>query len=180
MNREMPKTRTLRKRVDAAWPILVLIGLTTGLFFVDLSLPLGVAAGVPYLLCILWASRIGTRQVWMTAIATSLLVMLGYALSPDSGEAWKVIMNRGLALMAIWVTAMNCVRWLKAESSLIHLNSHLEQTVYERTQRLAMQSSVANVLRDSDKWETATPQHPSRDLPRDEVASRHLLEGRSD
>ena len=100
MNPEMPKMRTLRKRINAAWPILVLIGLTTGLFFVDLSLPLGVAAGVPYLLCILWASRIGTRQVWMTAIATSLLVILGYALSPDGGEAWKVIMNRGLALMA--------------------------------------------------------------------------------
>jgi signal transduction histidine kinase len=157
MNREMPKTRTLHKRVNAAWPILVLIGLTTGLFFVDLSLPLGVATGVPYLLCILWASRIGTRQVWMTAIATSLLVTLGYALSHDGGEAWQVIMNRGLALMAIWVTAMNCVRWLKAESFLIHVNSHLEQTVYERTQRLAVQSAIANVLRDSEKWETVLP-----------------------
>jgi signal transduction histidine kinase/CheY-like chemotaxis protein len=158
MNPEMPKMRTLRKRINAAWPILVLIGLTTGLFFVDLSLPLGVAAGVPYLLCILWASRIrGTRQVLMTAIATSLLVILGYALSPDGGEAWKVIMNRGLALMAIWVIAMHCVRWWKAESSLIHLNSHLEQTVHERTQRLAMKSAVVDILRDSDEWETALP-----------------------
>ena len=59
--------------------------------------------------------------------------------------------------MAIWVTAMNCVRWLQAESSLIHLNNQLEQTVFERTQRLAMQSSVANVLRGSDKWDTALP-----------------------
>ena len=157
MNREMPKTQTLRKGFKSAWPIVVLIVITTGLFFVDLSLPLGVAAGVPYLLCILWASRIGTRQVWMTAIATSLLVMLGYALSPDGGEDWKIFLNRGVALMAIWVTAMNCVRWLQAESSLIHLNNQLEQTVFERTQRLAMQSSVANVLRGSDKWDTALP-----------------------
>jgi signal transduction histidine kinase/DNA-binding response OmpR family regulator len=157
MNRKMPNTPTLRKRFNVAWPILVLIVLTTGLFFVDLSLPLGLAAGVPYLLCILWATRIGTRQVWMTAIATSLLVMLGYALSPDGGEDWKIFLNRGVALMAIWVTAMNCVRWLQAESSLIHLNNQLEQTVFERTQRLAMQSSVANVLRGSDKWDTALP-----------------------
>ncbi len=157
MHREMPKTQTLRKRATTYWLNLVLIGLTTGLFFVDLYLPLGVAAGVPYLLCILWASRIGNRYVWMTAIATNLLVILGYALSPDGGEVWKVITNRGLALIAIWMTAINCARWLKAESSLIHLNSHLEQMVYERTQRLAVQFSVANVLRDSDKWETVLP-----------------------
>ncbi len=140
-----------------SWSNLILLALITGFFILDLSLPLGIAAGVPYLICILWASRLGTPQVWFAAIITSLLVIIGLAFSPEGGELWKVFFNRGLALLAIWATALNSTRWIRAEAALRHLNTHLEQAVQERTQRLSLQSHVTNVLRDSRTWETAIP-----------------------
>lgn len=36
----------------------------------------------------------------------SLLTLVGFYFSPPGGELWKVVFNRGLALFAIWVTAI--------------------------------------------------------------------------
>ncbi|MDH5749923.1 MAG: PAS-domain containing protein, partial [Rhodospirillales bacterium] len=88
---------------------LVLVSiLIAGLVFVfDLSMPLGVAGGVPYVAFILvgfWFPK--RRYVFILAIIASLLTLLGYYLSPPGGIPWIVSTNRGLALFAIWVTAI--------------------------------------------------------------------------
>ena len=73
----------------------------------DIMLPLGVAAGVPYVAVVLLAMW-GTseRFIYITAALASVLTAAGYLLSPEGGVAWVVLANRALALFAIWVTAI--------------------------------------------------------------------------
>lgn len=85
--------------------VSILIGAATLTF--DLITPLGVAGAIPYVamvLCGLWA---GNRSfTFVLACAASLLASVGYYLSPDGGISWVVLTNRGLAIFAIWVTAL--------------------------------------------------------------------------
>lgn len=81
--------------------------LTLVLFVVDLLLPLGVAAGVPYISVVLLSLRHEQRRFTVVmAVICSILTILGFFLSPPGGELWKVLANRTLALFAIWVTAV--------------------------------------------------------------------------
>ncbi|MDP6175849.1 MAG: hypothetical protein QGF09_16935, partial [Rhodospirillales bacterium] len=76
-------------------------------FAFDLATPLGVAGGVPYValvLCGIWFPRQG--HVHILAWVSSALTVLGFFLSPEAGTPWVVLANRGLALFAIWITAL--------------------------------------------------------------------------
>ena len=73
----------------------------------DLSLPLGVAGGVPYVAVILVALRsTGPRQAIGFAVVCSIFTMVGFYWSPSGGVLWVVLLNRFLALFVIWVTAI--------------------------------------------------------------------------
>jgi PAS domain S-box-containing protein len=86
--------------------IVSTIIVVAGTFAFDILMPLGVAAGVPYVIAILITSGLhNTRTTIITAILCSLLVFAGFYLSSTGGEVWKVMTNRLLALMAIWITA---------------------------------------------------------------------------
>ena len=72
----------------------------------DVLIPLGVAAGVPYVsvvLISLWAPK--KNFTIITAVISTVLTIVGFFYSPMGGEMWKVLFNRALALFAIWVTA---------------------------------------------------------------------------
>jgi signal transduction histidine kinase len=91
----------------------VQIGLTcaavaTGIFIVDVaSLPLGVAAGVAYVVVVLIALRLPKWQhSLIVAGGVSVLTVLGFLLSEPAGIPWMVVANRLLALFAIWLTAI--------------------------------------------------------------------------
>lgn len=78
-------------------------------FVVDVALPLGVASGVLHVGVVLLALRSSSERVVIgTAVACSLLTLLDMPLSPGPGhtEWWKVILNRGLSIFVIWVTAI--------------------------------------------------------------------------
>jgi len=77
------------------------------IFAFDSILPLGVAGGVPYVLVVLIALWSPNKHlpIYM-AIATSALTLIGIFTSPIGGEVWKVLLNRVLALFAIWTTAI--------------------------------------------------------------------------
>jgi hypothetical protein len=80
--------------------------LTVVILVIDMSVPLGVAMGVPYVAVVLislWAPRI--RFTVLVAVVASLLTICAFFLKPDVAEMWKAISNRSLALLAIWVTA---------------------------------------------------------------------------
>ncbi|MBF0156640.1 MAG: response regulator [Magnetococcales bacterium] len=86
--------------------IAVLIGLL--LLLLDLLLPLGSADGVLQVGVVLagWWIPGRWRVVVLLALSASLMVILGYFLSPP-GEvpAWVVLVNRGYALLSIWSVA---------------------------------------------------------------------------
>ncbi len=89
------------------WAALAAVLLSAAIFGIDLVLPLGVAGGVPYVAVILfgwWLERSGS-VIWLAALC-SILTALGYLLSPEGGVPWMVLLNRTLALCAIWVTAV--------------------------------------------------------------------------
>lgn len=83
--------------------------LATFVFVVDMFLPLGVASGALHVGVVLVALRSSSpRLVTGTAVACSFLTLLDIPLSPGPGstEWWKVILNRGLSIFVIWVTAI--------------------------------------------------------------------------
>ncbi len=92
---------------------------TLGIFVFDLSIPLGVAGGVPYVgivLIALWLPN--TRPAYILAIICIGLTIGGFFFSPQGGELWKVIANRLLAILAIAVTAGLCVQHKRSEMLL--------------------------------------------------------------
>ncbi len=69
---------------------------------VDLLLPLGIAGGVSYVAAILLGLWFPLRkQVAIITLASVFLTIFGYLLSPEDGELWKAIFNRGLAIFTI-------------------------------------------------------------------------------
>lgn len=77
------------------------------ILFLDLMAPLGVAGGVPYVVLVLiclWARH--PSSAYLMASVGTLLTIVGYYFSPDGGVLWVVLTNRGLAIFAIWVTAL--------------------------------------------------------------------------
>ena len=96
-----------REKVKKLNPKLIIAStLLAGLTFaVDLSVPLGVAGGVPYVSLVLlsvWFPR--HLHVVLAAAAGTVLTVAGFFLSPPGGPLWIVLFNRGLALFIIWVT----------------------------------------------------------------------------
>ncbi len=82
--------------------------LAAGIFILDIqTLPLGVAAGVAYVGVVFIALWLPKRQhTFIVAGGVSLLTILGFILSEPAGIPWMVVVNRLLALYAIWLTAI--------------------------------------------------------------------------
>jgi len=100
----------------------------------DLSTPLGVAGGLPYVALVLmgsWFPR--KRHVFFLATVATFLTVVGYLQSPAGGVEWMVMTNRFLALSVIWVTAVLVAKRKQTEQHLIDLNENLETLVEERT-----------------------------------------------
>ncbi|RLA26512.1 MAG: hypothetical protein DRR15_19660, partial [Gammaproteobacteria bacterium] len=96
---KMPDKESIILMASATLALVVLMA--------DLSLPLGVAGGVPYVAVILVALRsTGPRQAIGFAVVCSIFTMVGFYWSPGGGVLWVVLLNRFLALFVIWVTAI--------------------------------------------------------------------------
>lgn len=122
------------KRLTPTPSVLLGIGVALSglIFFFDLSLPLGVAGGVPYVAIVLigiWLPR-----CWHTvglAVSVSVLTGLGYFLSEPGSALWIVLTNRALALFAIWVTAILLLLRKRTEEELARLHKELEQLSFQ-------------------------------------------------
>ncbi len=95
------------------------------IFTVDMLLPLGVAAGVPYIAPVLltYYSRSYTSTI-ITAMIGSFLTVGGYLLSEKGGMLWMVLTNRAIALFAIGSTAALIVSYHK-KRMVIQRNLHI-------------------------------------------------------
>ncbi len=116
------------EKVDAKF-FLVSIGLGAAILFFDLSLPLGVAGGVPYVALVLiglWTP--GQRYALSLAAIATALTVLGYLYSPSGGVPWVVLTNRVLAVFAIWITALLIAHRKQAEVEWRKLSRAVEQS----------------------------------------------------
>ena len=87
--------------------IVCAISLAALIFAVDVKLPLGISDGVLYVVVVmlgLWLPGIGF--VLGLGVLSTVLTILGYFVSPDAGPEWMAVVNRGLALFAIWASAL--------------------------------------------------------------------------
>jgi hypothetical protein len=72
----------------------------------DLAIPLGVAMGVSYIAVVLlslWSPQ--KRFTVLVAVIASVFTIGAFFWKPPVAEMWKVISNRALALLVIWITA---------------------------------------------------------------------------
>ena len=107
----------MQMRVELAF--LISLFLVPAFFAFDLYFPLGVAGGVPYVALVLVG--LITRQprvIVLMAVVGSVLTAVGYFLSPLGGIFEVVLINRALALFAIWSVALVCYAHLKALARL--------------------------------------------------------------
>ena len=98
------------------WSTVFISLLSAALFVLDLSLPLGVAAGIPYVAVVLLSLWSPNRLLPLfLACLCSGLTIVGFFWSPQDGELWKVLTNRFLALAMVWVTAILLFFWKRTE-----------------------------------------------------------------
>jgi PAS domain S-box-containing protein len=128
------------EKMGGARPELILVLALVFAAFVfafDLSLPLGVAAGVPYVALVLIGIWLPYHwHVYILAALASALILTGYAVSPSGGILWVVLTNRGLALFAVWVTTFLIAHRKGVENELRETRDELEVRVQQRTTAL--------------------------------------------
>lgn len=106
-----------------AIPVLIVSTIICAVIFAfDLNFPLGVAGGVPYVgLVLVGLLTKNRRTVLLLAVAGSVLTIVGYYLSPPGGTHHIVLINRGLALFAIWSTTIVSVLHLISQEEISRL-----------------------------------------------------------
>ncbi len=105
------------------------------ILWLDLALPLGIAAGVPYLFLVLlawWAPN--KKFFYYAAVTGTVLTLIGLAFSPAGGETWKVLSNRFLALIVIWGSAIMGVIYKTQAEDLEQANTKLIEENRQRKQ----------------------------------------------
>lgn len=120
------------------------VALVSAVFVVDLLLPLGVAAAVPYTFAVLLA--LAAKPAWFGPAVAGACLALTFAkleLAPERGstEMWKVIANRCLAAFAITMTALLGLMRRRTEAALRAREAELA-----RVARIAVAGELATVL----------------------------------
>ena len=153
------------------------------MFTIDIMIPLGVAAGVPYILIILITLYIPHKKSTIYfSLITCTLTIAGLFLSPYGREEWKVLLNRCLALFAIISTTFITLLIKNSRQQLHHLNSQLETIIKKRTTEL---KNTQNDLIQANRMAvlgqlTATISHELRNPLSVINASRYLLKAAID
>ncbi|HNP59326.1 MAG TPA: GAF domain-containing protein [Nitrospirales bacterium] len=87
-------------------------------FVVDFFLPTGIAEGVPYVAVVLIGLRSPEKNdsLRLAGLCT-VLTIVGYGLSPAGTEPWIGMINRSIALFAIWSTALLAMQVREADAA---------------------------------------------------------------
>lgn len=99
------------------WPLALFVAGAALAF--DISQPLGVAGGVPYVLLVLMGLAAGrTATVVLLTVVASALTVLGYELSVELVPLEVAIINRGLALFTQWSVAIAIIAVTRQRQTL--------------------------------------------------------------
>ena len=126
---------------------LFMVGLlwTTVILAIDLSAPLGVAGGVPYVGLVLLS--LWLPQKWyinFAAFGSTILNVIAFFKSySPSADLLIVLSNRFIAIFAIWVTALLCYLYKRDEETLEVRTRELGETL-EKVEQMNHQLTEAN------------------------------------
>ncbi|MGK7346095.1 MAG: putative bifunctional diguanylate cyclase/phosphodiesterase [Candidatus Nitrospinota bacterium M3_3B_026] len=133
------------------WLGVLAYATAAGIFIIDISLPLGVAGGVPYVIPMLFAFRAPKdSSIYLLAGTCSVLTVLGFFLSTPGGMMWMVVLNRALALAAIWAPAAAAIIYKRCDWALAEMKNGLRKS----REALALAQQVA--LLGSWEWDLKT------------------------
>lgn len=99
------------------------------LFLLDLQLPLGVAAGILYVIPVLLTLWAPAGLTWLVAVLSGLLVLAAIPLSPVA-EGWIALVNRAFSLLVILLTAL-LVEWRRRAESAATRHARAEELFRE-------------------------------------------------
>ena len=106
---------------------LIILVATLSILIIDLQLPLGVAAGVPYALVIfasLWVC--GIQFTYFIAALGIIFTIIGFYLSPGIAVPMNIaLFNRGITLLLIICTAIMVIKIKKANIDISTLMTQL-------------------------------------------------------
>ena len=122
--------------------------IATGVFLLDMAIPLGVADGILYVVLVLIALFAKNRKfIYVATVTGTALTVAGYFLSPQGGEMWQVIANRSLGIFTLWMTAALCHVQHSHSEKMEAVHHELEEKVQQRTADLI--KSKADLERES-------------------------------
>ena len=124
-----------------SWIAPGIVGLTCGLFALDLFMPLGVAIGALYAGIVLLASfSPNPRLPLLTAACATGLLIVGAVAGPrlSSIPLWVGVANASLGLVVVWISAVLLRQRHHAEIRLRQAKDELEARVAARTRELAV------------------------------------------
>ena len=116
---------------------MVVLALILGGFALDLLLPPGIAAAVPYVAPVLLSLWLPDRRaVVIVAAVCTLLTLIGIFVPVSPTAIWQVALNRAFALFAIWVATLLGLQRNGLMERLRHAYEGVERQVAERTAEL--------------------------------------------
>jgi len=136
---------TPRPRYDI---VVICVVLSLLILVLDLVAPMGIESGALYVTVVMFsliADR--ARVTWSAAWILSALTLVGMASSvilSKSGPPWIAIINRGVALIVIWLTAMMGIRLLRVKRQVVEHGRELERMNVE-LHRIARHDALTGV-----------------------------------
>ena len=140
---------TLSPREGTGWALTsAIVAAMAAVFSFDLFMPLGVAGGVPYVAAVLISLYSRRRRLTVfVAAGCSLLTVVGLFASGPGSILWIVLVNRGIAVFAIWATAGIGIVWItsgrseallrQSHADLRALAAHLNHIREEEREKIA-------------------------------------------
>jgi signal transduction histidine kinase len=124
--------KTIAEKIPI-WLIVVSGATVIGVLVLDLFAPTTLASEMFYvglvLVSLWWPHK---QSVLIATLVSIILLIFGVVLSDLRGDWWYEITNRGIALLAIGVTALLCSQRKKIEETLRQSNENLQQQITER------------------------------------------------
>ncbi len=107
-------------------------------FALDLSLPLGVAGGIPYVIVVLVSLGQGrSGRTIAFAVVASILILADVATAEFRADPWIVLVNRSMALLALWTVTVLALQRLSQEQQIRALSHRLIEVRETEADRVA-------------------------------------------
>jgi two-component system sensor kinase len=116
----------------------VAIAITLGVFVLDVLTPVEYSEWVLYIIpTVIAASSLRRSYIFYVPSICTLLVVLGYFLSPPGGDPQRAIVNRSMGVGVLWTVSYLLLGRKKAQETLEQLYNEVENRVDDRTKELS-------------------------------------------